>query len=246
MKMRLSIIILALIITLSACGKGADNASEKAKQESASSVIVKKAEKDEKKDSAISSNNKTVTKDIAESSKPQESLNNIKPSTSDAKSENSPSGSTSTLSTQNSGSSYTANDDANYVTKEEPVDEEKDEPNYAQKHEPKPVYVDTWIPEEGHYETVVIKEAWTEEVPVYEQQYRMISNDTGEDWTDLTEDELGDAMAAQVEAGGKGSWSGKYIDVQVGTEKIYHEAETEKKWIVDVPGHYEKVLDHYE
>lgn len=241
MKMRLSIIILALIITLSACGKGADNASEKAKQESASSVIVKKAEKDEKKDSAISSNNKTVTKDIAESTKPQESLNNIKPSTNDAKSEDSPNGST-TSSTQNSGSSYIANDDANYVTKEEPVDEEKDEP----KHEPKPVYVDKWIPEEGHYETVVIKEAWTEEVPVYEQQYRMISNDTGEDWTDLTEDELGDAMAAQVEAGGKGSWSGKYIDVQVGTEKIYHEAETEKKWIVDVPGHYEKVLDHYE
>lgn len=243
MKMRLSIIILALIITLSACGKGADNASEKAKQESASSVIVKKAEKDEKKDSAISSNNKTVTKDIAESSKPQESLNNIKPSTSDAKSENSPSGSTSTLSTQNSGSSYTANDDANYVTKEEPVDEEKDEPNYAQKHEPKPVYVDTWIPEEGHYETVVIKEAWTEEVPVYEQQWRTLSNTDDEDYTGLDNEERSDREEAK---NGKGSWREVYINVQVGTETIEHEAETEKKWIVDVPGHYEKVLDHYE
>ena len=241
MKMRLSIIILALIITLSACGKGADNASEKAKQESASSVIVKKAEKDEKKDSVISSNNKTVTKDIAESTKPQESLNNIKPSTNDAKSENSPNDST-TSSTQNSGSSYTANDDANYVTKEEPVDEEKDEP----KHESKPVYVDKWIPEEGHWETVVIKEAWTEEVPVYEQQERVISNDTGEDWTDLTEDEIAEKSIELSLAGGKGSWSVKYIDVQVGTEKIYHEAETEDKWVVDVPGHYEKVLDHYE
>ena len=129
---------------------------------------------------------------------------------------------------------YTANDsDANYETKTETVDEEK--------NEPKPVYITKEIPEQGHWEKVVVKEAWTEEVPVYEQQYRMLSND--EDYTGLDPEEISDREEAK---NGKGSWRGVDIDVQVGTEKIYHEAETEEKWVIDVPAHIEEVLDHYE
>ena len=234
-KIKVSMMFLAAIISLSACGKGnTEDAFKEVKQE---------RQKLSSSDTAKESKTNKANKDIEVSIKA--SRENIKLAKDDEEKKISDSQTTSSngshtfSSTKTVSSSYTANDsDANYETKTETVGEEK--------HEPKPVYVTKEIPEQGHWEKVVVKEAWAEEVPVYEQQYRMISNDTGEDWTDLTEDELGDAMAAQVEAGGKGSWSGKYIDVQVGTEKIYHEAETEEKWVVDVPAHAEEVLDHYE
>ena len=49
-----------------------------------------------------------------------------------------------------------------------------------------------WVPittvvhhdEEGHWENVLVSEAWTEEVPIYEEQYRAICNTCGEDITD--------------------------------------------------------------
>lgn len=255
-NLRLGILLLAIVIALASCGKKADNDTSKEVKQESSSTAIAKANKDKKDSSSSLSESLKVSKDDKKEKKPsedkksevKESKTIVKTETKDSEQVDTNSNSQTTSSNgsypssssaKTVSSSYTANDsDANYETKTETEGEEK--------HEPKPVYVDKWIPEEGHWETVVIKEAWTEEVPVYEQQERVISNDTGEDWTDLTEDEIAEKSIELSLAGGKGSWSVKYIDVQVGTEKIYHEAETEDKWVVDVPGHYEKVLDHYE
>ncbi|MBD7915855.1 hypothetical protein H9660_11935 [Clostridium sp. Sa3CUN1] len=96
--------------------------------------------------------------------------------------------------------------------------------------------------EEGHWENVLVSEAWTEEVPVYEEREVMICNDCGEE---LSASNAYDHIENHLLNGGKGSWREEWRQVQVGTNKINHEAVYEKKWVVDKAAWDETVVTGY-
>ena len=104
------------------------------------------------------------------------------------------------------------------------------------------VYKDVYHAEEGHYENVLVKEAWTESIPVYEEKEVMICNDCG---AELTVDNRREHVKNHILNGGKGSWREEWRQIQVGTNTINHEAVYEKKWVVDKQAWTEKVLSGY-
>lgn len=83
--------------------------------------------------------------------------------------------------------------------------------------------------EEGHWEDYIVSQAWTEEVPIYEEQYRAICNTCGADITGSEASHVRNHMLN----GENGSYRNEPTKVQVGTNKIEHPAVTDKKWIVD-------------
>ena len=85
--------------------------------------------------------------------------------------------------------------------------------------------------EEGHWEEVVVKPAWTEEVPIYEDREVAICNGCGADITSNIDKHMTDnILAGNMACTG---WHTDWKQVQVGTNKIEHPAVTDKKWIVD-------------
>lgn len=83
--------------------------------------------------------------------------------------------------------------------------------------------------EEGHWEKVLVQDAWDEEVPIYEEQIRHICNNCGEDITGNENDHMFEHLSNGELAG----WHEDVRNVQVGTDIIHHEAVYEDKWIVD-------------
>lgn len=106
-----------------------------------------------------------------------------------------------------------------------------------------------WVPvttvvhhdEEGHWENVLVSEAWTEEVPIYEEQYRAICNTCGEDITDNYAEHIKKHMLN----GEGGSYRNEVVQIQVGTNKIAHDAVYDKKWVVDKAAWDETVTTGY-
>ena len=86
-------------------------------------------------------------------------------------------------------------------------------------------------PEEGHYETVVVKEAWDE--PIYESHN--FCTDCG---ADITNKEVYHFCPVSE------AWSYHSERVQVGTK--HHDAVTEQQWVVDKKAWYESVIVGYE
>lgn len=84
--------------------------------------------------------------------------------------------------------------------------------------------------EVGHWEDVVVKPAWTESIPVYEDREFMICNDCG---AELNASNCYDHVEEHLINGGKGSWREEWRQVQVGKNNVNHPAVTEKKWVVD-------------
>lgn len=103
------------------------------------------------------------------------------------------------------------------------------------------VYKDVYHAEEGHYENVLVKEAWTESVPVYEEKEVLICNGCGEDiTTNPTQHNKNHALNGE-----KGGWHTEWKQVQTGINTITHDAVYEKKWVVDKQAWTEKVLSGY-
>ena len=96
-------------------------------------------------------------------------------------------------------------------------------------------------PEKGHNEQYVIKEAWTEQVPRYEQQARTICNTCGADITGNVAPHIKNHMLN----GENGSYRTEYVQVQVGTDTIEHPAEYGTRWVVDQAAYDEQVLSGY-
>lgn len=108
-----------------------------------------------------------------------------------------------------------------------------------------------WVPitevrhhiEEGHWENVIVKPAWTEEIPVYEEKPLSICNGCGADITGNTTAHMkSQALAGKYECGG---YHVEYKKVQTGTNKVNHQAVTEQRWIVDKAAWNETVVIGY-
>ena len=95
--------------------------------------------------------------------------------------------------------------------------------------------------EQGHYENVLVKPAWTEKVPLYEEQERAICNGCGKDITNnITEHNRNHALNGE-----KGGWHTEWKKVQVGTKTVKHEAVYNKKWIVDKKAYDQTIITGY-
>ena len=113
--------------------------------------------------------------------------------------------------------------------------------NHTHTHSWVEQYKDVYHDEEGHYEDVIVKQAWTESSPIYEEQYRAICNTCG---ADITNSYIQHSKNHMLN-GENGSYRNEPVNVQVGTNTINHPAVTEKKWIVDKQAWTEKVLTGY-
>ena len=94
--------------------------------------------------------------------------------------------------------------------------------------------------EQGHYENVLVKPAWTEKVPIYEEKERSICNGCRKDITADPYKHMEDAlMSGNTKCGG---FHSEWKKVQVGTKKVHHKAEYKKKWVVDKKAWTETVV----
>ena len=113
----------------------------------------------------------------------------------------------------------------------------------AHSHSWNPVTDTVWHDEVGHWETVTIKDAWTEEIPIYEEKEVAICNGCGADITsDIDKHMTDNILAGNMACTG---WHTDWKQVQVGTDKISHPAVTEDRWVVDKAGWSETVTTGY-
>ena len=151
------------------------------------------------------------------------------------------SGSNSTSSKNDSTENNSTNNNNNNGTvQNKPNDNDTSDSN-KHTHSWNPITSVVHHDEEGHYENVLVTEAWTEEVPIYEEREVMICNGCGADLTNLSESDFED----HIFQSGHGSWREEWKQVQVGTNKINHDAVYEKKWVVDKAAWDETVTTGY-
>lgn len=93
-------------------------------------------------------------------------------------------------------------------------------------------------PEKGHNEQYVVKEAWTESVPIYQTIMRDICSACGADITDL---DVGAHMYNHMINGENGGYYSDVREVQTGTNTINHPAEYGTRYVVDQAAYDEQV-----
>ena len=201
---------------------------EEVKKEQTSNTDKKKEEnvKTEKPNTGNSNNTSSVNKP-----------SNNKPNT--GNSNNTSSVNKPSTGNNNSNTNKPSNSGVNNKPSTKPSTSVK--PVHTHTHTWEEVTTTVYHEEQGHYENVVVKEAWTEKKPKYETQYRAICNTCGHDITGNEPSHIKNHMLN----GENGSYRNEPVKVQVGTETINHPAVTERKWVIDKPAWTEKVVTGY-
>lgn len=188
----------------------------------------------------VKTNTDTNTESKVENVVSNKEENKNTSSSNNSSSSNSSSKPSNTVS-NNSSSNSSSNKPSNNTSGNKPSGNVSSKPStpahtHTWKDETKVVHHD----EEGYWDTVVVKEAWVEEVPKYEQKILSICNGCGKDITGFA----GEHVKEQVLAGNM-NCSGHHTEVrqvQVGVDKINHPAVTEKRWVVSRPAWSETVV----
>ena len=97
------------------------------------------------------------------------------------------------------------------------------------------------MPEKGHNEQVLVKDAWDEQVPITEMKEHSICNQCG---ADITADPWGHNKqhALNYEAGG---FRSVWIEEVTGYNTVHHEAVYETRYVVDSPATTKQELTGY-
>lgn len=116
---------------------------------------------------------------------------------------------------------------------------------------PEPAHTHSWIAvtsnvkhdEVGHFEEILVSEAWTESVPVYKDMEIAVCNGCG---ADITSDPWGH-IESQASLGNFncGGFHSEWNRIQTGTSTVNHPAVYEKKWVVDTAAWNETVTTGY-
>ena len=93
-------------------------------------------------------------------------------------------------------------------------------------------------PEKGHNEQYVVKEAWTESVPIYQTIMRDICNACNADITDI---DIDAHLYNHMINGENGSFRQELKQIQTGTNTINHPAEYGTRYVVDQAAYDEQV-----
>ena len=167
------------------------------------------------------------------------SSNEIKNNNNDTNKNNSQSSSSNANSnTSNNNSSNTTSSNTNSNTSSNTNSNTSNGSTHT--HSWNPITEQVHNDEVGHWEDVVVKPAWTESIPVYEDQARDICNTCN---ADLTGTDIAAHVKKHMMAGeDKGGHRTEWVQVQVGTNSVNHPAVTEKKWVVDKAAWTETVI----
>lgn len=148
--------------------------------------------------------------------------------------------------TENKSESNSARDDSNSENENQSKTEK---PNGGSSGSTKPSHKHTWTPQKttinhpatGHNEQVLVKDAWTEKIPIYENDERSICNACG---ADITGNEVAHVKNHMLN-GENGGFHSKWESVLTGYNEVYHEAEYTTKWVEDSPAWSEEVVTGY-
>ena len=201
--------------------------SAKTEEEKKDEQEVKQEEKKEetsKADSSNKSNSSESKKNNTASTNSSSNKNNSSSSSSKPSSKPSNSG-------NNSGSSKPSNNNGSSSNNSKPSEH---------KHDWVAQYKTVNVPEKGHNEQVLVKDAYDE--PIYGYEYHSFCNTCG---LDLTANGINDAQHVKQHTlnGEGGSTTQKPVEVQTGT--IHHEAVYETRYVVDSPATTKQELTGY-
>lgn len=179
-----------------------------------------KADSSNKSNTSESKKNNTASTSNSSSNKNNSNSNSSKPSSKPSNS-----------SSNNSGSSKPSNNSGSSTNNSKPSEH---------KHEWVAQYKTVNVPEKGHNEQVLVKDAWDE--PTYGYEYHSFCNTCG---LDLTASGINDTQHVKQHAlnGEGGSTTQKPVEVQTGT--IHHEAVYETRYVVDSPATTKQELTGY-
>ena len=201
--------------------------SAKTEEEKKDEQEVKQEEKKEetsKADSSNKSNSSESKKNNTASTNSSSNKNNSSSSSSKPSSKPSNSG-------NNSGSSKPSNNNGSSSNNSKPSEH---------KHDWVAQYKTVNVPEKGHNEQVLVKDAYDE--PIYGYEYHSFCNTCG---LDLTANGINDAQHVKqhILNDEGGSTTQKPVEVQTGT--IHHEAVYETRYVVDSPATTKQELVGY-
>ena len=206
--------------------------SAKTEEEKKEEQEVKQEEKKEEK------KEETAKADSSNKSNSSESKKNNTASTSSNSNKNNsssnsskPSSKPSNSSSNNSGSSKPSNNSGSNSSNSKPAEHTH---NWVAQ------YKTVNVPEKGHNEQVLVKDAYDE--PTYGYEYHSFCNTCG---LDLTANGINDAQHVKQHTlnGEGGSTTQKPVEVQTGT--IHHEAVYETRYVVDSPATTKQELTGY-
>lgn len=141
-------------------------------------------------------------------------------------------------------------DTSKQPSKDTPKQPVKDTPKQDLPKQPeKPAHTHSWTaqtkvvhhPATGHNEQVLVKEAWTETIPIYETVAINVCNGCK---ANITGNESSHNKAHML-AGEPGGWHTEYTQEQTGTDTITHPAEYTTQWVQDSAAWDETVTTGY-
>lgn len=205
--------------------------SVKTEEEKKDESEVKQEEKKEEK------KEETAKADTSNKSNTSESKKNNTASTGSSSNKNNSSSNSSKPSSKpsnsgnNSSSSKPSNNNGSNSSNSKPAEHQH---NWVAQ------YKTVTVPEKGHNEQVLVKDAWDE--PTYGYEYHSFCNTCG---LDLTASGINDAQHVKqhILNGEGGSTTQKPVEVQTGT--IHHEAVYETRYVVDSPATTKQELTGY-
>ena len=204
--------------------------SAKTEEEKKDEQEVKQEEKKEetsKADSSNKSNSSESKKNNTASTNSSSNKNNSSSSSSKPSSKPSNSG-------NNSGSSKPSNNNGSSSNNSKPSEH---------KHDWVAQYKTVNVPEKGHNEQVLVKDAYDEQVPITEMRAHDICNQCG---ADLTGTDIPAHMENSYLNGGNcGGHHTEWRETVVGYKTVHHDAVYETRYVVDSPATTKQELTGY-
>lgn len=180
-----------------------------------------KADTSNKSNSSESKKNNTASTSNSSSNKNNSSSSSSKPS---SKPSNSGNNSSSSKPSNNSGSNSSSSKPAEHTH------------NWVAQ------YKTVNVPEKGHNEQVLVKDAYDEQVPITEMKEYSICNQCG---ADITSDPWGHLEQSAVNGGNCGGYHSEWRETVVGYKTVHHEAVYETRYVVDSPATTKQELTGY-
>lgn len=179
-----------------------------------------KADSSNKSNTSESKKNNTASTSNSSSNKNNSSSSNSKPSSKPSNSSNSSSSKPSNNSGSNSSSSKPAEHTHNWVAQYKTVN----------------------VPEKGHNEQVLVKDAWDEQVPIKEMQEFTFCSTCG---ANITGNPSAHVKNHVMIGDDKGGYYTEWRETVVGYNTVHHDAVYETRYVVDSPATTKQELTGY-
>lgn len=222
-------------VNLDVTKKDGSTATLTPSEDSAKTDDEKKDEQEVKQEEKKEETSKADTSNKSNSS---ESKKNNTASTNSSSNKNNSSSSSSkpsskpSNSSNNSSSSKSSNNNGSSSNNSKPAEH---------KHEWVAQYKTVNVPEKGHNEQVLVKDAWDEQVPITEMQEFSICTTCGADITGNTSAH----MKAHMLNGENGNFRSEWREVVTGYKTVHHDAVYETRYVVDSPATTKQELVGY-